>query len=446
MGNNSSLPVSGDAEKGLLSSFLQSPIDISDLCSHQGVTEEWFHSSPDNRILFRVLGDMVKSQEAVDFVTATHFILAHPTEYPLLTPDLHVFITELFTFIPTATNASYYITIMRETHVRRMALVDCITAQKQLEQAHTTQEVFNITSNAFTKVLETCQEKENSSNWRKEEFISFINEMEEAATNQSRKDMIHFDIPQLDEASGGMERGELVVIHGLTSTGKSLFGSHIMACNVFQRGMKAQVFSAEMPHKQYLRRLTSNLGSISLTSMRTGKFTKNELSSFMSTVSKIESSPLWVLDVKRNKMTPETVAAAMRRQKKNQGVDIVIIDNLQNLQVRGTKAKDLRPDEMWEAVAAGFKYLAMELDIVVILLAQSGEKGMVHGCPQVESYADWVLGMLPVYKMISGIKRVTGTDGIFISKGRECERGIKIPITMKGEYARISQSLPQEQS
>jgi hypothetical protein len=53
--------------------------------------------------------------------------------------------------------------------------------------------------------------------------------------------------------------------------------------------------------------------------------------------------------------------------------------------------------------------------------------------------------MVPTYETKNGIKKVTGTSGVFVQKLREGRRGYTIPLKMEGEFASIEECEPVKQ-
>jgi replicative DNA helicase len=323
-----------------------------------------------------------------------------------------------------------------------MGVVEAEGKAQEFREALSAQEVYNVATASFSGVKEACEVRDKTDSHDKKMLLEFIDEMEAACSKTTQRKMWPFYIPSLDEDSGGIEPGELVVVHGRTSTGKSVTGQHIIVSNTFEGSARSAIFTAEMPHKQYLRRITASLGTISLSSMRRGLFTKEEFKNFIPTVNRIDAAPLWIYDLTRNKMTAESVESEIRKLKKDQNIDMVLIDYLQLIKPDSrSKRREERTDEEMQRISASFKRLAGELELVVILLAQSAGTGMVHGCPQVESDADWVLGMIPTFKMEGGVKMVSGTSGLWVSKAREGARGRKIPIRLLGQFAQIQEDI-----
>jgi len=431
----SPLPEVPKAELGLLCSFLHSPDTVAGLVAQKKAIPEFFHH-PDNRTLFETLLRMHKEGVPIDMISVGLYIAKHKIHLETLTPE--AYIAEIWCFIETASMALFYLETLRESFARRSAILECQRIERELrEDAVTTQDVYDLTTSAFKEVQEICIIEEPEDDVDKQEAMRFLDDMQKAAMGQKNPALMPFGLPTIDDMTGGGMRGELVVITGLPGVGKSLTGQKLVTQSVFQRNENAHVYSMEMGHQQCLRRYVADLGNISLRSMRKGIFTEREFNGFAGALSKVTSSGLKIYDIKRNKMTPQSIEAEIRKGKKNRGLDVVMADYLQLIRTNSQSEK--RRDQELQEISKRFKLLAGELDIMFILLAQANEAGGCFDSSQVEADADWVLNLNPVFKTEGKIRRITGTDSIYLSKAREGERGKRIPLRMLGEYARIEE-------
>lgn len=431
------LPAAEPAEKGLLSSFFHTPDRLYALCAQRKVAPEWF-CQEDHSTIFSMFMDMGKEKVPIDLISACQWISDHKVHFLTDTPD--ALLAEILGFVHTSANADYYITVLQDTASRKLAILECQAIEKKLrEEAITTDDVFNIATGAFQGVKDICIVEDNT-DWDKQEIMAFMDKMQAACEGKGSNGLMPFGLPAIDLETGGAQRGELIVVHAPTSCGKSLLAKKFTQHAVFDRGEKAAVFSIEMLYEQCLRRYVADLGNISLQSMRRGIFSKAEFASFGRTMGRIGDAPLSIYDVKRNEMTPESIEREIRKLKKNKGLDVVMCDYLQLLRIKKKgKGDEKRRDQDLQAVSTNFKLLAQELDLMFILVAQANENGSCFDSSQVESDADWVFNLMPTFKMEGKIRRITGTDGLWIAKSREGERGKKVPLVMEGKYARISQ-------
>jgi replicative DNA helicase len=130
----------------------------------------------------------------------------------------------------------------------------------------------------------------------------------------------------IDRMTLGFQRSDLIVVGARTSMGKSAFAIET-ALRVSQRGYKVAIFSLEMNIEQIYNRMIGNLAHITLQQLRMGNLHNGQLEKIaehMNTISKIH------LDDSRA-VTAEYICSEMRRLKRHEGIDLVIIDYLQEI-------------------------------------------------------------------------------------------------------------------
>ncbi len=115
------LPQAVDAEKGVLSSMLIAPKEICALCCSKRLMPLHFFI-PAHALIFTQLMMLWDKNEPGDFITLTQFLR---DEGKLDQCGGAAFITDLFTFLPTAANAPYYIEILEEKRVLRDIITIC---------------------------------------------------------------------------------------------------------------------------------------------------------------------------------------------------------------------------------------------------------------------------------------------------------------------------------
>ncbi len=172
----------------------------------------------------------------------------------------------------------------------------------------------------------------------------------------------------LDEMTSGLQRGDLVVIAGRPSMGKTAFAMNL-AANVALRageGLVAAVFSLEMSAQQIAQRLLASEARVDMKLMRTGRFSRDDWDKLALAVSALGEARIFVDDAPDAGVLD--VRAKCRRLKHEQGrLDLVVIDYLQLM--RGRADAERREQEISE-ITRGLKALAKELDVPVVALSQ----------------------------------------------------------------------------
>ena len=119
------LPQSPDAEQAVLSSILLNPGDCLRRCRQKGVSAAQFHI-PAHATIYAVIEEMFweagfgQDDKPLNFISVTNELR---NRGDLERAGGAAFVTELFTFIPTAANVDYYIEILQEKAALREASV-----------------------------------------------------------------------------------------------------------------------------------------------------------------------------------------------------------------------------------------------------------------------------------------------------------------------------------
>lgn len=170
---------------------------------------------------------------------------------------------------------------------------------------------------------------------------------------------------KFDEKTSGMQKSDLIIVAGRPSMGKTTFAMNL-AENAAVSGEKSvAVFSMEMPGEQLAMRMMSSLGRIDQHNLRTGKLDDQDWPRLTSSVSMLSKARLFIDDTPA--LSPTELRARTRRLKREHGLDLIVIDYLQLMQVSGSSEN--RATEISE-ISRSLKALAKELNVPVIALSQ----------------------------------------------------------------------------
>lgn len=432
-------PSSPDSEKGLIGSLLLAPQKVLETIAQKRFQPEWIYSEVYKNLLL-LAQEMVKEGQPVDLITISQ---KAKDRWPESEADYAATATECYTFVPTAGNASFYMEMIQEKAAKRLAMQECERMYQEFGNGSSLQDVHDLVTGGFAKVKEACAKPE-AGNVDLENLNAFMDQMQDVIDGKAKVDLLETSLPTITEELGGYSRGEVIVIQGLPGTGKSLSAQAIIQPNVFDKNKSAMIFTMEMPTNQYLRRLHASLGPVSIRSMRNGQYTQKELAAFSRAFGEVAKATqerrLCIRDLKSNTMTPQHIESAIRRRHKDHGLDIVCIDHLHLVKFLKKKSESRRDQDLQEFTAS-MKRLAIELNVLMIILAQANQQGLVFDSSLTEADCDFMFAMLPEYASISGVKKIVGTNGIYVQKAREGRRGYKIPMTMKGEFCQIYEAV-----
>ena len=174
----------------------------------------------------------------------------------------------------------------------------------------------------------------------------------------------------LDALLGGLQPGDLVILAGRPSMGKTALALNI-ACNAAQHpppsNWAAGMFSLEMADAQLAARILAERTGLAADWVRRGDLRQEQFDRLVAAQHSFGATPLWIDD------TPALSVAALRsrarRQKRKRGLDLVVVDYLQLLLPARPNRDANRVAEVTE-ISAALKALAKELEVPVLALSQ----------------------------------------------------------------------------
>lgn len=174
--------------------------------------------------------------------------------------------------------------------------------------------------------------------------------------------------PDLDAATCGLQKGDLIIIAGRPSMGKTTFALNI-AENAAMRGELSVVFSMEMGRCQLAERSIASIGGVPTKAMRSGRLEDEHYTAMSYALSRLHAAPLVIDDAPS--LSVQKMLSRCRRIARKQATPLrlVVIDYLQLMRGSGNN----RNEELGD-ITRGLKLLARELDCPVILLSQLSRK------------------------------------------------------------------------
>ncbi|MFB3124104.1 MAG: replicative DNA helicase [Woeseiaceae bacterium] len=170
---------------------------------------------------------------------------------------------------------------------------------------------------------------------------------------------------EFDKLTAGLQAGELIVIAGRPSMGKSTLAVNIAENAAIGAKVPTAIFSMEMPSQQLAFRMISSLGRVDQTHLRTGNFPDEDWSRINTAVQLMSDAPIFIDD--SASLSPTEIRARARRLKREHGLGLIVVDYLQLMQVHGSTEN--RATEISE-ISRSLKALAKELELPIIALSQ----------------------------------------------------------------------------
>ena len=171
----------------------------------------------------------------------------------------------------------------------------------------------------------------------------------------------------LDELTAGLQPGDLIIVAGRPSMGKTAFSVNIAEHVAIKSAKPVAVFSMEMPGEQLIMRMLSSLGRINQQRLRTGKLDDTDWPRLTSAIGILQDVKLFIDDSAA--LTPADIRARTRRLMRENGgeLGLIVVDYLQLMQ--SPRSSENRVNEISD-ISRSLKALAKELNVPVIALSQ----------------------------------------------------------------------------
>jgi replicative DNA helicase len=171
----------------------------------------------------------------------------------------------------------------------------------------------------------------------------------------------------LDEVTGGFQKGHLVIIAARPAMGKSALVCNIAENAAVQHGRPVALFSLEMAEAELAQRFVASQARIKGDELRKGRVAEKRWPKILEASNRLASAPLWVDDSSDIGLLEVRAKARRLHSQCEGGLGLIIIDYLQLM--RTESRYDSRVTAVGE-LSRGLKILARELEVPVIALSQ----------------------------------------------------------------------------
>ncbi|BDV41980.1 replicative DNA helicase [Geotalea uraniireducens] len=323
--------------------------------------EDFYRES--HRKLFRAMVELSSRSEPCDLITLTDLLKRHGELEEI---GGAAYLATLVDYVPTAANIAYYCKIVKEKSVSRRLITAATEIVTMGYDAETTvdelldsaqKSIFEISDNklrpAFTPVGAILKDTFR--------HIETLYEKKEHVTGVPTG---YYD---LDKMTAGFQRGDLIIIAGRPSMGKTAFALNIAqyAAAHADSPAPAAIFSLEMSKEQLVMRLLCSESRVDASRLRTGHLIDTDWHKLTSGADKLSKAKLFIDDTPAIPIME--MRAKSRRLKAEHGLGLIVVDYLQLM--RGGARVESRQQEISE-ISRSLKALAKELDVPVVALSQ----------------------------------------------------------------------------
>lgn len=314
-----------------------------------------------HRKIFNTMIDLFERGEVIDLVTVAE-ALSKKGDLDSVGGQSYLF--SLASQVPTAANISYHAKIVREKSTMRSLLMSGTDiVSKVYEDADDADELLDF---AERVIFEISEKRVKASFVHVKSVVKDTFEMIEKLYD--RKETITglpTGFKDLDEMTSGLQNGDLIVVGGRPSMGKTAFALNIAQHVGLVSKMPVAVFSLEMSTMQLVLRMLCSEARVDSNRVRKGFIEKQDWHKLTSAAGRISESPIYIDD--SSNINVLEMRAKARRLKMEHGLSLVVVDYLQLM--HGRMNYDNRVQEISD-ISRSLKGLAKELEVPVIALSQ----------------------------------------------------------------------------
>jgi replicative DNA helicase len=283
------------------------------------------------------------------------------------------YLNSLAQYVPSAAHIKGYAEVVRERSILRslVSAGDAITASAFDQKGRAASDILEDAEKRILQIGEQGSSNKEEVKTLENQVVRFMDALQDRADNPGKRTGVNSGFIELDKLTDGFQAGDLVVIAGRPSMGKTSLAMNIAEHAALRQKLAVLVFSLEMPADQLTQRLVGSVGRIDQKDLKAGRLTDANWSRVSETLQKLHDG---VLDIQDSGI--ETIGAiravarrALRFRKK---LGLIVVDYIQLLN-GGEGASENRATEVAQ-ISRGLKLLAKEMQCPVIALSQLNRK------------------------------------------------------------------------
>jgi len=399
----------------------------------------------DHKTIFQHISKLIEHNRPADIVTVAESL---ESTAELSSIGGIAYLGALAQNTPTAANIRRYAEIVRERSVmRKLVVVGSDIADSAYNPNG--RDAQQLLDEAEAKIFQIAEGGQRSSQGFQDikELLPQVAEridMLFSRDNQSDVTGIPTGFSDLDSMTSGFQGGDLIIVAGRPSMGKTAFSLNIAENVALDTGLPVAVFSMEMASTQLAMRMIGSVGRLDQHRMRTGRLEDEDWEKLTTALGRLNEAPIFI-DEGAGLSSFDVRARARRLHRQTGKLGLIVVDYLQLMAAPAGKQGENRATEISE-ISRSLKALAKELDVPVVALSQLNRSveqrpdkrpvmSDLRESGAIEQDADLILFIYrdEVYNPDSADK---GTAEIIIGKQRNGPIG-RVRLTFIGQHTRF---------
>ena len=435
-------PNSVEAEQSVLGGLLLENEALDRIADILSQADFYRH---DHRLIYTHIAKLIEQNRPADIVTVAESL---ENSAELSSVGGIAYLGALAQNTPTAANIRRYAEIVRERSIMRK-LVEVGSGIAESAYNPQGRDAQQLLDEAEAKIFQIAE----SGNRGSQGFVNIQTLLPKVADridflyqreNQGSVTGVPTGFDDLDEKTSGFQPGDLIIVAGRPSMGKTAFSLNIAENVALDTKKAVAVFSMEMGATQLATRMIGSVGRLDQHRMRNGNLEDEDWARLTTALGKLNDAPIFI-DEGAGLSSFDVRARARRLHRQTGGLGLIVVDYLQLMAGTSGRASENRATEISE-ISRSLKSLAKELEVPVVALSQLNRSveqrpdkrpvmSDLRESGAIEQDADLILFIYrdEVYNPDSEDK---GTAEIIIAKQRNGPIG-RVRLTFLGQHTRF---------
>lgn len=353
-----SMPESLAAEAAVLGSMVLNPVCVAEVLQH--LSRQAFYR-PEHQMIFDAVIALYEKNpsEAIDGVLLRDELEKRKQLEAIGGVD---YLRKVMESVPSAANVMYYASIVKE----KMLLREMIAAASEIlnEAYNESGEASEKLDEAERRIFAVTDQNISGTATRLKDLVTQAYELIEKRGG-TLVTGLSTGYQALDNLTCGLQSGEMIVIAGRPSMGKTSLALNIAEHIGVVERMPLAIFSLETSRQQLAERFMCSASEIDAQLVRKGMLSTEDHQKLVEICGQLSEAPIYIDD--SSSLTPLELRAKARRLKSMYDIRAVFIDYLQ-LMYGGARVES-RQQEI-ATISRYIKGLARELNVPVVVLSQ----------------------------------------------------------------------------
>lgn len=321
----------------------------------------------DHRLIFQTIMALLEKSHPADVLTVFESL---QNQGRLDDVGGMAYLNALVTGVSSAVNIRRYAEIIRDRSLLRklISASDNIAESALSPQGRETNEIIDSAEKAILQVSQDGQRGNNEFLELPVVLSDVLQTIHELHEREHLDDVtgVSTGFIALDKITSGLQKGDLVIVAGRPSMGKTSFAMNIAEHIAIEEGLPVAVFSMEMGAEQLGMRVLGSVGRINQNHLRTGKLTDEDWEHLTVAIEKTRDTQLFI-DETPGLSALELRSRARRLHRTCGGLGMIMVDYIQLMSAPSNNEN--RQAQISE-ISRGLKSLARELECPVVALSQ----------------------------------------------------------------------------